>query len=242
MSLSVSAAHIAPANTRLALSEQTLTPQAPPEAASQALANAGPAAVYHPSEAAQTLREPVQVIDTWIGRSESPEFPRFAERFNGAQAVLKSAFTTFESSLASTAPDLAGTDYGFTVEADGRLKVLDKAGQLSEANIQRLTDLLNGSADLKSAAVTYRNATIDMMDASSPWSGSVMGYYSLTNENFANSIDLAPLLRTYDPSDLTDIKDRFLVTQLAYKGERATDETERAMFERRGGQGVNVQV
>lgn len=238
MAFSVSAAHIAPANTRLALSEQTLTP----EAASQALANAGPAAVYHPSEAAQTLREPVQVIDTWVGRSESPEFPRFAERFNGAQAVLKSAFTTFESSLASTAPDLAGTDYGFTVEADGRLKVLDKAGQLSEANIQRLTDLLNGSADLKSAAVTYRNATIDMMDASSPWSGSVMGYYSLTNENFANSIDLAPLLRTYDPSDLTDIKDRFLVTQLAYKGERATEETERAMFERRGGQGVNVQV
>ncbi|UOB22429.1 hypothetical protein MRY17_17060 [Pseudomonas orientalis] len=242
MAFSVSAAHIAPANTRLAPSEQTLTPQTPSEAAGQALANAGPAAVYHPSEAAQTLREPVQVIDTWVGRSESPEFPRFAERFNGAQAVLKSAFTTFESSLASTAPDLAGTDYGFTVETDGRLKVLDKAGQLSEANIQRLTDLLNGSADLKSAAVTYRNATIDMMDASSPWSGSVMGYYSLTNENFANSIDLAPLLRTYDPSDLTDIKDRFLVTQLAYKGERATEETERAMFERRGGQGVNVQV
>ncbi|MDF2793052.1 MAG: hypothetical protein K0S85_805 [Pseudomonas orientalis] len=242
MAFSVSAAHIAPANTRLAPSEQTLTPQTPSEAAGQALANAGPAAVYHPSEAAQTLREPVQVIDTWVGRSQSPEYSRFVERFHGAQAVLKSAFTTFESALASTAPDLAGTDYGFTVETDGRLKVLDKAGQLSEANIQRLTDLLNGSADLKSAAVTYRNATIDMMDASSPWSGSVMGYYSLTNENFANSIDLAPLLRTYDPSDLTDIKDRFLVTQLAYKGERATEETERAMFERRGGQGVNVQV
>ncbi|AUZ47263.1 hypothetical protein [Pseudomonas orientalis] len=236
MALSVSAAHIAPSNARLAPSEQNLTPQAPPEAARQALASAGPAAVYHPSEAAQTLREPLQVIDTWVGRSESPEFPRFAERFNGAQAVLKSAFTTFESALASTAPDLAGTDYGFTVEADGRLKVLDKAGQLGEANIKRLTVLLNGSAELKTAAVAYRDATIDMMDASSPWSGSVMGYYSVTNENFAKSIDLAPMLRTYDPSDLTDIKDRFLMTQLAYKGERATEETERAMYERRGWQ------
>ncbi|WP_339435311.1 hypothetical protein [Pseudomonas orientalis] len=234
MSLSVSAANIAPANTRLAPSEQALTPQAPSEAAGQALANAGPAAIYHPSEAAQTLREPPQVIDTWIGRSESPEFPRFAERFNGAQAVLKSAFTAFESTLASTAPDLAATDYGFTVEADGRLKVLDKAGQLGEANIKRLTVLLNGSAELKTAAVAYRDATIDMTDAGSPWSGSVMGYYSVTNENFAKSIDLAPMLRTYDPSDLTDIKDRFLVTQLAYKGERATQETERAMYERRG--------
>lgn len=235
MSLSVSAAPIAPANTRLAPSEQTLTPQAPSGAASQALANAGPAAVYHPSEAALALRGPVQVIDTWVGRSESPEFPRFAERFNGAQAVLKSAFTTFESALASTAPDLAGTDYGFTVEADGRLKVLDKAGQLSEANIQRLTDLLNGAAELKTAAVAYRNATIDMTDASSPWSGSIMGYYSVTNENFATSIDLAPLLRTHDPSDIKGAKDRFLITQLAYKGERATEETERAMFARRGG-------
>ncbi|WP_300635223.1 hypothetical protein [Pseudomonas sp.] len=236
MALSVSAAYLAPANTRLAPSEQKLTPQALPQAATQPLANAGPAAVYHPSEAAQAASEPPQVIDTWVGRSESPQYPRFVERFNGAQAVLKSAFAAFESTLDSTAPDLAKTDYGFTVEADGRLKVLDKAGQLSDATIKRLTVLLNGSAELKTAAVAYRNATIDMTDASSPWSGSVMGYYSVTNENFAKSIDLAPLLRTYDPSDLKDIKDRFLVTQLAYKGERATEETEQAMFARRAGQ------
>ncbi|AZF11735.1 hypothetical protein C4J93_3553 [Pseudomonas sp. R2-37-08W] len=236
MTLSISAATIAPANIRLAPSEQKLTPQALPEAAKQSLANAGPAAVYHPSEAAQTASEPPQVTDVWVGRSESPEFPRFVDRFHSAQAVLKSAFTAFASTLKSTAPDLARTDYGFTVEADGRLKVIDKAGQLSDANIKRLTELLNGSADLKTAAVTFRNAAIDMTDAGSPWSGSGMGYYSLTNENFAKTIDLAPLFRTYDPSDVKGGRERFFIIQLTYKGERATAETERAMYARRAGQ------
>ena len=82
--------------------------------------------------------------------------------------------------------------------------------------------------------MSYRSAAIDMVDADSPWSGSYLGYHSLTNENFAKTIDLAPLLREFAPSDLKGAKDRFFVTQLAYKGERATEE--RAMLERRTGQ------
>lgn len=242
MALSVSAAHLAPATVSLAPSDQKRLPQAMPDVATQALADAGPAAIYHPSEAAQTLSAPLEVVNTWVGRSDSPDLPRFVDRFNGAHGVLKSAFNAFQASLASTAPDLAGTDYGFTVQADGRLKVLDKAGQLSDANAQRLTDLLNRAPGLQAAAVAYRNAAIDMVDAGSPSSGSLMGLRSLTNENFASTIDLAPLLRPHDPSNLKGAQDRLFITQLVYKGERATEETERAMFERRGGEVINVTV
>ena len=242
MALSVSSAYIPPATVSLTPSDQKLVPQALTDSAKQALANTTPAAIYHPSEAATTTAQPLEAVETWVGRSESPEFPRFVDLFNGAQSALKASFKTFEANLAATAPDLASTGYGFSVEADGRLKVLDRTGQLSRAATERLTVLLNQSAELKAAAVTYRNAAIDMVDAGSPWSGSLMGYYSLTNENFASTIDLAPLFRTHDPSDFKGGRDQFFITQLSSKGERATQETEQAMFARRAAQGFSTQA
>ena len=240
MALSVSAAYIPPANLNLTPSEQKLVPQASTDPAKQALANAGPAAIYHPSEAATTTAQPPEAVDTWVGRSESPHFPRFVDLFNGAQSALKASFQTFEANLATTAPDLASTGYGFTVEADGRLKVLDTAGQLSREATERLTVLLNQSVELKATAVAYRNAAIDMVDAGSPWSGSTMGYYSLTNENFASTIDLAPLLKDTRTMVPAEFKDATFFTQLSNKGERATRETENAMLERRAAQRFSV--
>lgn len=242
MALSVSPAYMPPANLNLTPSEQKLVPQASTDPAKQALANAGPAAIYHPSEAATTTAQPPEAVDTWVGRSESPHFPRFVDMFNGAQSALKASFQTFEANLAATAPDLASTGYGFTVEADGRLKVLDTAGQLSREATERLTVLLNQSVELKATAVAYRNAAIDMVDAGSPRSGSTLGYYSLTNENFASTIDLAPLLRTHDPSDIKAGRNQFFINQLSSNGERATQETERAMLERRAAQGFSTQA
>ncbi|MFL1550492.1 hypothetical protein K0P33_17505 [Pseudomonas sp. ArH3a] len=62
--------------------------------------------------------------------------------------------------VARRATDLADKKYGFTVEADGTLKVLDTASQLSRSDTQRLTDLLNNTLGLKAAAVNYRDASI----------------------------------------------------------------------------------
>ncbi|WP_258166647.1 hypothetical protein [Pseudomonas poae] len=148
--------------------------------------------------------------------------------------MLKGVFQAFEAGLSAAQPDLVGAKYGFTVEADGRLKVLDAAGDLSRSTIERLTTLLNQSSALKSAAVAFRDASIDMVDADSPWTGSYMGYYSLTNENFANTIDLAPLLKPFGSMAPQATSDGLFINQLAYKGERATQETELAMYARRG--------
>ncbi len=240
MALSVIAAYLPPVNTSLTPSDQKLVAQPLTEAAKEALANAAPAAVYHPSGSASATVEPPEVVDVWVGRTQSPDFARLQEISTGALNTLKASFKAFESALSATAPDLAGKKYGFTVEADGRLKVLDSANQLSSSDTKRLTDLLNQSLGLKTAAVAYRNALIDTVDADSVWSG--MGFYSLTNENFAKSIDLAPLLRDFDPSDFKEARNRFFINQLDSKGERATQQTEAAMYERRGIQRFSAQA
>ncbi|WP_455826340.1 hypothetical protein [Pseudomonas graminis] len=239
MTLSLSAAYISPANTRLTPSDQTLVAQPLSDSAKEALASAAPAAIYHPSEDIKPVTAAPEAIDTWVGRSQSPQFPRYADIANGAQSALKASFSAFQSTLP---PDLAGKKYGFTVEADGRLKVLDTAGQLSRSDTERLTDLLNASTGLKAAAVAYRNASIDLVDADSPWSGSYMGYYSLTKENFANTIDLAPLLKDTRTMAPNEFRDSVFINQLAYKGERATRESEAAMLERRAAQRFTAQA
>lgn len=240
MALSVSAAYLPPTSTSLTPSDQKLVVQPFTDAAKDALVNAAPAAVYHPSGSVSTTLEPLKAVDVWVGRTQSKDHPRFVEISTGAFNTLKASFKAFESALSATVSDLAGKKYGFTVEADGNLKVLDSDSQLSSSDTQRLTDLLNQSLGLKSAAVAYRNASIDTVDTDSVWSG--LGYYSLTNENFAKTIDLAPLLRDFDPSDFKGARDRFFITQLGYKGERATQETEAAMYERRGVQRISTQA
>jgi hypothetical protein len=242
MALSVSATYLPPANTLLTPSGQKLEPQPMTNADKNTLANATPAAIYHPSEGTSTTAEPLEAVDTWIGRSQSPDFPRFAEIAAGAHQTLKTSFQAFQATLATSAPDLASKKYGFTVEAHGKLKVLDTASQLSSSDTQRLTDLLNNSLGLKAAAVAYRDASIDLVDADSPWSGSYMGFYSLTKENFAKTIDLAPLFKDTHTMVPGEFRSATFFTQLSDKGERATRETEDAMLERRAAQGFAVRV
>ncbi|QXI53573.1 hypothetical protein [Pseudomonas alvandae] len=241
MEFSVSSDAISPANTNLTRSDQKLVTNPPTDAVKQ-LTSAGPAAIFHPSEETQAMVQSPVIIETWIGRSQSPDFPRFAAITESAKNTLRSAFETFQSMLSATHPDLAGKKYGFTVEADGRLKVLNTAGQLSSADTQRLTDLLNESTDLKAAAVAFRDASIDMVDADSPWSGSYLGRYNLTQENFASTIDLAPMLKRAGSVPPQEFSDGLFFNQLAYKGERATRETEAAMLERRAAQRFSAQA
>ena len=168
MVLTLSSTYIPPANTHLTPADQILVAKPLTDLAKDAVASAGPAAVYHPSADAEPMQS-LEAIDTWVGRSASRALPRIIEIAKGAQSVLNATFKTFQSTLAATYPDLAGTKYGFTVEADGALKVLNEAGQLSSSQTQRLTLLLNQSKDLKAAAITFRDASIDMVDADSPW-------------------------------------------------------------------------
>ncbi|RMR28051.1 hypothetical protein ALP36_05603, partial [Pseudomonas syringae pv. coriandricola] len=211
----------------------TLTPQPLTDAQKEALKNAAantPAVVYHPSTEAPATTEPVVVIETWIGRSQSPDFPKMAAQHSNSTEALKTSYESFKSTLASVYPDLASKKFGFTIEADGNLKATNSSGELSQADTEQLNSLLNASSGLKAAAATYRETAIDLVDADSPWSGSYLGRYNLTKENFANSLDLGALFIPKGSTPSKEQVDGMFFNQLAYKGELHTKESEAAML------------
>lgn len=221
--------------TTLTVAAQPLTAQATSNATTAAMAATDantPAAVYYPSEPAQSevASEPVEAIETWIGRGLSANFPQAAALHSANHDTLKSAFATFQSTLAKTYPALASQPFGFTVDTDGNLQAFGTAGSLSAADLGKLNTLLNASSDLKTAAVNYRDSAIELVAADSPWAGNYMGGYNLTKDNFSKTIDLAQLFAPTWPAPLGGS----FYHQLATKGEPMTQASEAAMLAARG--------
>jgi hypothetical protein len=135
--------------------------------------------------------------------------------------------------LAHAYPDLADKKFGFTIQADGSLKALNSSGQLSSSDMNRLNNLLNASSSLKSAASSYRDASIDLVAADSVWGGSYVGGYNLNKENFANTIDLGALFLKKGSVPNAETLNGFFSSQLWSKGERMTRETETVMLAER---------
>ncbi len=218
---------------RLTPSDQKLTAQPMSDAAKQALLNATPAAVYYPSEPPKTSIDSMAVVETMIGPPQSWDFPRVAELHRGVTEVMRGAFKEFQSALSYLYPDLADKKFGFTVAEDGSLKALNTGGQLNAAEMDRLNGLLNNSSDLKAAALNYRDSAIDLVEADSAWTGSYLGRYNLTKENFADTLDLAALLIPVTKTPSQEQFDGMFFNQMAYKGERASAEVLAAREEAR---------
>lgn len=230
MQISLTSASIQTSTTRLSQSSQVLTAQTLSKEQKSALINATPAAVYHPSEEAVTQSPPTEAVTTWVGRSQSPDFAQIAVQHKSAHDSLKSAFEDFQATVASELPELAEKKFGFSVEADGSLTVLDPSGELSASDTQRLNELMNASSDLKAAAGNYRDASIDLVDADSPWGGSYLGGYNLNKDNFSSTIDLAALFIPKGSAPTVESVAGFFSNQLWSKGEPATQESEAAML------------
>ncbi|HEX8540195.1 MAG TPA: hypothetical protein VF671_00685 [Pseudomonas sp.] len=234
MEISLTAGSTLASTMRLTQSSQTLTAQPISEDQKSAFSNATPAAIYHPSEAAQELSQTTStqrmVAVNSYGRPPSADFPAVAKLHKGAFYGLKSAFEEFKSALESTFPDLAEKKFGFTIEADGKLKALNPAGELSITDMDQLDKLLNASSSLKGAADTYRDVSIDLVAADGNWGGSYLGDYQLDENNFASTIDLAalfiPRTETLNPEAMAG----WFSHQLWSKGELATKETHTAIL------------
>jgi len=234
MDISLTAGSTLASTLRLNQSSQTLTAQPISEAQKSAFSNATPAAIYHPSEAAQeisqtTSTQSIVAVNNY-GRPPSADFPAIAKLHQGAFYGLKSAFEEFKSALESTFPDLAEKKFGFTIEADGKLKALNPAGELSLTDMDQLDKLLNASSTLIGAADTYRDVSIDLVAADGNWGGSYLGDYQLDENNFASTIDLAalfiPKTTTLNPEAMAG----WFSHQLWSKGELATKETHAAIM------------
>ncbi|WP_231653852.1 hypothetical protein [Pseudomonas californiensis] len=233
MAISLNPVNIPSLVNRLTPSDQILTAQPMSDTAKQALLNATPAAVYHPSDKAPSTSLSMDEVYTLIGRSQTPEFLNRVSVHSSAKAQLKNSFEAFQTSLAKLAPDLASKKFGFTVEENGNLKALNSAGQLSTSDEERLNKLLNDDNSLKASAVGYRDSSIDLVAADTGWSGSSMGRYSLTKENFAGTLDLAALLIPVTKTPSQEQYDGMFFVQLTKKGQPATAATEEIIMSAR---------
>lgn len=230
MAISLNSALIQPSAAQLSQSSQPLTAKTLTEDQQKTAVNINPAAIYHPSDEAPATSLPLESIETWIGRSQSPDFPQVAERHKNAHQSLKFSFEEFQSALTHAYPDLAEKKFGFTIQADGSLKALNSSGALSSSDMNRLNNLLNASSSLKSAASSYRDASIDLVAADSVWGGAYVGGYNLNKENFASTIDLGALFLKKGSAPNAETLNGFFSSQLWSKGERMTQASEVQML------------
>jgi hypothetical protein len=228
MALLISSAYTAP-STLLTVANQPLTAQPVAADLSQTLqaAAAGPAAIYHPSDEAQQLTASMEVVEAWIGRPRSADY---AQKAAAQQAALDTLDVAFQNLKSALPPDLAGKKFGFSVQADGTLKASNSAGQLSTQDLARLNTLLNASGDLVDAAANFRDTSIEAVAADGPLSEAALGGYSLTQDNFAKTIDLAAMFTPKGPVPTKEYVEGKFFTQLYRKGERMTPQTEAVLL------------
>ncbi|WHS62484.1 hypothetical protein [Pseudomonas sp. G2-4] len=242
MTVSFNATFIQPSATQLSQTSQPLTPKTLSEDLLKTSVNINPAAIYHPVNETPAPIPTTESIESMIARTQSPDFPQIAEQHRNAHQSLKFFFEEFQSALASTHPDLADKKFGFTIEADGNLKAFDSSGQLSASDMDQLNKLLNASSGLKSAASSYRDASIALVAADAPWGGNFTGGYILNKDNFASTIDLGALFLKKGATPNADTLNGFFSSQLWSKGERMTHETVAQALPERSANKVDVRV
>lgn len=74
MAISLNSVFIQPSAAELSKTAQPLTKTSLSEDLQKTAVNLNPSAVYHPSDEAQTISPTMEVIETWIGRSQAADF------------------------------------------------------------------------------------------------------------------------------------------------------------------------
>ncbi|MDF2077554.1 hypothetical protein P2Q70_23455 [Pseudomonas mendocina] len=94
---------------------------------------------------------------------------------------------TYDSLMAQVnqhRPGLGNSDFGFSVNAEGRIVILDPHG-LKDEEVDYLDSVLNGSQTLVKEAIDVANAHIALA-SSQPWTRGLM----LNRQNYAQTIDI----------------------------------------------------
>ncbi|MGE8362761.1 hypothetical protein [Pseudomonas sp.] len=138
---------------------------------------------------------------------------------------LAQAYDSLMTSLSQQRPDLADKAFGFSVNAEGRIVLLD-TDNLNGEQIDYLDQALNGSSTLVRQAVDVANAHIALTDAEW-WNKGII----LNRENYARTIDLGadlsyrraskalPRGTDYIPPTPVNVQD-YWRQQLTSKGEK----------------------
>lgn len=175
---------------------------------------------------------PVRVIQ-WEFRPIDNLFPLTSQIFTALDSMTKE-YEQMQAGLARHNPTLAAKDFGFSVNPQGDLMVLEHSSPLSTQEIEYLNNWLNSSDQLKTLArqsaqlmieytqlapsiVSKVDQTLDM-HLNGEEKFRPPGRYNLNMDNFHKTIDLQPSLHTYEEFPTSFFHGRW-IDQLYSKGE-----------------------
>lgn len=166
------------------------------------------------ARAAREIREHLQAVDS------------ATHEVNLSTQALEQTYNSLIERINQHRPDLANKSFGFSVNAEGRIALLD-TDDLNAKQVDYLEQALNGSSTLVKQAIDVANAHIALAEVEWHTRGIV-----LTRENYAKTIDIGAdlayrraakaLPRSTDeiPTTLIPVQD-YWRQQLFDKGQRA---------------------
>lgn len=155
-----------------------------------------PAAIYHPGT---EVPEGPSDFDLYMQLGRPPRtdgsVPRsvdaIEEDIGAATGDLMSAFNAFWQNLSATDPLLAQQKFGFSVDKNGKLIVLDSQGTLSKQQSERLSSALSQSRALVEAANRVARFHIERVESDDV---NRYGRFQLDMNNYAQTIDLGQVV------------------------------------------------
>jgi len=105
---------------------------------------------------------------------------------------INSTFTEFSDRLKDLRPDIASSNYGFTLDENANIKILDGRQPLTEADKLWLTDEINRFKDFRNTVHAHSKALMGFVDHAKNFEGK----YNLNRHNFQSVIDYRDILNT----------------------------------------------
>ncbi|MEE4082871.1 hypothetical protein [Pseudomonas viridiflava] len=105
--------------------------------------------------------------------------------------LMRITYDAYRKELADTYPELATKKFGFTLDEDASLKIIDHDNSLTEADRAVLTESINNFQELKSLVQANAKMLMKLVDHDHETFGS---RYDLNIENFHSIIDYDKIL------------------------------------------------
>lgn len=120
------------------------------------------------------------------------ETSKLSVQLGATQREMKSAWDQIHANLEKSNPALAAKDFGFSLDAEGNLMVLERSDKLSEHEMRVLTETLNSSHTLTTRANDFARLAMDFIKADHVSLG--LGKFNLDMDNFHSTIDFERML------------------------------------------------
>lgn len=124
-------------------------------------------------------------------------------------------YREFHERLKDLRPDIASAGFGFTLDENSKLKILD-SGKLGEADKAWLTEEINTFKDIKQHVYKHSKLLIQLVEKDTQRFG---GRFNLNSENFQNTVDYGDILNKKWGSMGASL-DSFYITQILENAEK----------------------